>query len=254
MRRIFFNEQMEAQFRQDGFIYIPSVVSTGDLQKLQADFLIHVPRHDFGFHTTNMFNNEAYRRQVFNFINSIFVPHLSKYLVEYVLVISNYIVKEPGRNNHLDTHKDWSFVDEREFETVNMWCSLTDVDEQNGALRFLKGSQHSNDYYRSPSSYFAYNDDEVKQQGEFISLPMKAGDIVLFNSRVVHGSHINAGTERRIAITITSKPVEATLYHFYKENGLLYKYSIDDDFYFKYKIGEKPAGNYKSYEIIEPAI
>lgn len=254
MRRIFFDEHMEAQFRQNGFVYIPSVIAYEDLEKLRGDFLKHVPAHEFGFHTTNMFNDEVYRRQVFGFINSIFVPYLNKYLVDYTPVVSNYIVKEAGRNNHLDTHKDWSFVDEAEFDTVNMWCSLTDVDEQNGALRFLKGSQNSKDYYRSPSSYFAYNDDDVKQQGEFVSLPMKAGDIVLFNSRVIHGSHINNSRDRRIAITITSKPAEAKLYHYYKEKGKLYKFDIDDDFYFKYVIGEKPTGIYNRYEIIEPAI
>ncbi len=79
---------------------------------------------------------------------------------------------------------------------VSTWVPLVDVDEQNGCLWFIPGSQRwgllpgargSDMNIRSPV--------EVEKMGTPEPLPMRRGDIVLFSNLTVHGSKVNH-TER----------------------------------------------------------
>jgi phytanoyl-CoA hydroxylase len=79
---------------------------------------------------------------------------------------------------------------------VSLWVPLVDVDESNGCLWFIPGSQRwgllpgargADMNIRSPV--------DVEGQGTPEALPMRLGDIVLFSNLTVHGSKVNR-TER----------------------------------------------------------
>jgi ectoine hydroxylase-related dioxygenase (phytanoyl-CoA dioxygenase family) len=42
------------------------------------------------------------------------------------------MVKSKGENGSLHPHQDWNIVDEREFNSYNIWLPLVDVNAENG--------------------------------------------------------------------------------------------------------------------------
>ena len=69
------------------------------------------------------------------------------------------LVKWPGQDGAMGTHQDWTFVDERRFRSVTVWCPLVDVEQRNGALELLPGSHRILTHARcSPSLPETYQD------------------------------------------------------------------------------------------------
>ncbi|GAB3199121.1 phytanoyl-CoA dioxygenase family protein [Nocardioides hungaricus] len=78
---------------------------------------------------------------------------------------------------------------------VNFLIALTDFTEENGATRVIPGSNHWDDY-------------EDRGTPEMtIPAEMKAGDVIFFNGKVVHGGGANVTeSERRRGLTIPLQP------------------------------------------------
>lgn len=107
--------------------------------------------------------------------------------------ISGYAsVKHPG-TGALAWHRDWWCWDHpvslrRAAAQVAVLVYLSDTDERSGALRVVPGSHHSS-----------------RVHGE-LTLPARAGDAVLFDYRLLHGTHPNAAPHRRDALLLSFTP------------------------------------------------
>jgi hypothetical protein len=83
---------------------------------------------------------------------------------------------------------------------VNFLIALTDFTEENGATRVIPGSGHWADY----------EDRGVPEQT--IPAEMKAGDVIFFNGKVVHGGGANVTeNELRRGVTIPLQPAFLTV-------------------------------------------
>jgi hypothetical protein len=111
--------------------------------------------------------------------------------------ISGYLsVKEP-RTGALDWHQDWWCWDhpasyENAAPQVALLVYLSDTDERTGALRVRPGSHRGEP--RDP-----------------ITLPVRAGDAVVLDYRLLHGTHANEAHARRDAVLLSFTPSWARL-------------------------------------------
>ena len=111
--------------------------------------------------------------------------------------ISGYLsVKEP-RTGALDWHQDWWCWDhpasyEAAAPQVALLVYLSETDERTGALRVLPGSHQG-----APR--------------EAVTLSARAGDAVVLDYRLLHGTHPNAAGARRDAVLLSFTPCWAQL-------------------------------------------
>lgn len=197
---------------------------------------------------TTWSKNEAYRNQIYSEIKRIFWPKLNELLEDYVPISGAFIIKNPNPDSALNTHFDWLFVDERQFTALHIWVPLVDVDEQNGAYSILPGSHKMVNAWRgqnTPDSIF-FTGRQFKP-GVQKSLPMKAGDALIYDMRLIHGTPPNLSNKIRLAAGLVMIPREATPIHVYTPEEKMHDsdvevYEVDEAFYANSDIKLRPEG------------
>lgn len=122
---------------------------------------------------------------------------------------SMYIFKNPGVGGEVKSHQDATYLWTEPSSTIGFWIPLEDATLQNGCLHFIKGSHNSGvhrRYIRNPDK----TSDELLiydrpaplyPQSNFVSVPVKAGSLVLIHSQAVHRSDANRSDRSRHAYT-----------------------------------------------------
>ena len=86
---------------------------------------------------------------------------------------------------------------------ITVWIPLVDVDEQNGCLYLIPGSNawelidSARDKNQNMRSF-----EDLEARGTPVPVPMKRGDILLFSNMTFHGSKINNTPEVRWSVDI----------------------------------------------------
>lgn len=118
-------------------------------------------------------------------------------------------VKPAGCHVPTPWHHDVTFwpVDVNAGQLCSMWITFDPVDRNSSGLEFIKGSHRWEQHYKAITP----NYDPYMANSDFADLPdidanrddydlfcpdMQAGDLLLFNARIVHGSSSNYSTER----------------------------------------------------------
>ena len=136
-------------------------------------------------------------------------------------VFSNgYIISKPPRSLRLFWHYDWfAWEDPRSYEPeppqVFLMYYLSDTRPGNGCLRVIPGSHlnhnplhdlldqpHSENLQRGinlDSAEFSHRPDEI-------DVPIRAGDLLVGDARLLHATHPNDSDERRTVLTLWYQP------------------------------------------------
>jgi ectoine hydroxylase-related dioxygenase (phytanoyl-CoA dioxygenase family) len=133
--------------------------------------------------------------------------------------LSGYLSLKAPHSPALWWHQDWWCWDHRisfarAATQVALVSYLTDTDVRNGALRVLPGSHHAStpihrhlpephgaEANELPSDHAAMSDCPGQ-----ITLSLKAGDAVVLDYRLLHGTHPNETEERRDCILLSFIP------------------------------------------------
>ena len=117
--------------------------------------------------------------------------------------IGNYVIaKYPGADSVFDIHQDTTILDEFSYTPLNVWIPLQDTDIDNGCLSLVKGSQHFAFPYRGASFMGQFAKLSAEIMPYLLPLKMKAGDILVYDNRLLHYSSPN--TTRKARVTIMS--------------------------------------------------
>lgn len=108
--------------------------------------------------------------------------------------ISGYVSVKEAHSPPLAWHRDWWCWDHpASFRPapvqVAALCYLGDTDERNGALRIVPGSHRP-----------------LRDLPQQVTLGVRAGDAVVIDYRVLHGTHGNATGERRDCVLLSFAP------------------------------------------------
>ncbi len=136
-----------------------------------------------------------------NLLNDTIKDHLEQLLQNQILQRkSNVICKTADLIDAVPFHQDisYSFDDPYHF---SVWIALNDVDETSGALKIIKNSHKwkikpAIDFW---SPYFVDKYSDKINNQRIVTLPISAGDAIVFNSRLWHGSGENLDAKDRFA-------------------------------------------------------
>ncbi|HXH20283.1 MAG TPA: phytanoyl-CoA dioxygenase family protein, partial [Chitinophagales bacterium] len=141
-------------------------------------------------------------------------------------------------------HQDWNYVDERFYDSLNLWIPLQDVDEHNGCLTFLPMS-HRVCYTLRTAPAFAGLFDNVMPLAEkaMVPVPLKTGEAVLFFHATLHGSVPNRSAQRRANVVLGVYTGGKLSHHYLTGEGsrtLIEKFAIDKEKFFLIKDLRRP--------------
>lgn len=242
--RTMLDDALERQLDEQGFV----VVDTFDPKTVAAlnaavDELFD--DEPVGFHASNMCDDHAYRRAIYERALPIASSSVLAHFVDHEPCTSALMLKFPGEDSGFLAHQDWTLVDESRYRSVNVWCPLVDSDVANGTLRVLPGSHLHLRAVRCdptyPSDYRSVGWD-VRHE-EMVPVPVRAGQALIFDHRLLHCSGPNLSADARPAFTVAVKPRAAELLHWLlpePESHELEVYRIDDDFLLDFNVGERP--------------
>ncbi|MEY5001901.1 MAG: hypothetical protein RLZZ211_1937 [Bacteroidota bacterium] len=257
MRNIFVDEQLEQQFRKDGYVKVP-FISPEEVAQLKQLFFDTLPQsggqitsdetgvaeaHFITYDFTFIDKNPEYKRMVFELISRYFKPHMDRILATYRPIIANYIRKQ-ATTGEVPLHENWAFADEKKCTTVSIWCPLVDSTIENGTLQVVPGSHKRFGEHRGPM--VPWELDNIKHEiidKHLVPLETKAGDCVILDDSIVHYSAINHTNDLRLAIQLICVPQEMPSIHYYMDYqnnpSEIQVLEVNDDFYMEFNPWKK---------------
>jgi hypothetical protein len=179
-------------------------------------------------------------------ISEIVIPKLSIHLEDFDYILASFLVKESGENSGTNFHQDPTLVNDSKFISANLWIALQDTNNQNGNLLVVKGSHRVTDcLVVTPNfpTYFKKFEDVLPLFST--SLPVKKGQGIIFNNKLVHAATENHSGKDRIAVVMTIKSKEAEWSHYYLEPGndfdKIERYEINTNSFAYFTKGKRPS-------------
>ena len=128
---------------------------------------------------------------------------------DFVCWSSHYFCKLPQESMHVPWHQDASYWPVRPTKTVTVWLAIDDVDHANSPMRFIPGSHLLGGLeWRKATGDFVLHQEipDAERYGRPYDNVLKAGQISLHASTLIHGSEPNQSARRRCGLTFRYIP------------------------------------------------
>ena len=244
---MFIDRKLEEKFSINGFIHIKNYLNDFEINELKIlfDSCYNYKGEDQGMW------NSLYNLPIDRFshvspqILDLLSSKLSSTFWGFKAPVASFMTKNPNRNGVTELHRDFSVLDETNFQYRNVWIPLVDTNMENGALYAL---DRSHNFFKYPLPMFTKWPYIVFQQILYHSwtvVDAKAGDLVVYADRTLHGSFINQTNQPRPVVHLGLLPTDASLtyYHLNNSDNIVTVYDVPFSFYLKAKF-EVNEGNY----------
>lgn len=234
MRDIFKDKSLQDQFAENGYVVIP-LLNKDEISYLGEQYLLYNQSLPSSFFSTLFSEDSELKKKTDELIKSVLGNKLDSILIDYVPIISNFVVKYSGPDSIMHPHQDWSFVDENEFVSLNVWFPISQTSHKEGALHVYPKSNKWPQTFRGTNIESAvstiFNDLPINKMTK-LNVPL--GSAVIYDHRLIHASPPNLSENPRIAAAMVCTPKEAELIHYCRENDNLLVFKIDSTFFYKY--------------------
>ena len=241
------DRNVEQLLQNDGVIKIPFLTDS-ELQELNDLYTethgnSDPPSMYDGIHMTIWHGDRAYKMGINRALKQLLKNACDRTFKDYRAISQQFIVKRKGLDTTFPIHQDWSIVDEHRYRSFNLWIPLQDVDETNGAMWIVKGSQNINRRVRGAGYLFPnYYPVLEALRPRMTSFTMHGGEALIFYHSTLHGSPFNASEGRRAVVQISIVPEHAQLQIYFqrgKGQPLEVHHPADDFTFFYDKIREE---------------
>jgi hypothetical protein len=194
----------------NGYIVVPGIDATA-VARLCRDIYqdIRFACRDKVNYNTGSDVSGPIRGFAFERLTTTFASSLDRYFHAYDCIVGLMFVKRPSAvaAGEIHLHCDPTLLpDENRQRHLNIWAPLIDVDETNGALWVVPRSHtvFAPVHAFSIPSQFSEIRKTVMEYGRCV--PMKAGDMLIFDNRMPHYSQQNLAAADRPAAVLSVVP------------------------------------------------
>lgn len=126
-------------------------------------------------------------------------------------------LKEPHEPSHVSWHQDGTYFGLEPAEQLTAWIALTDSTPEMGCIKILPGShvigQKPHDDLATPGNLLSRGQTirHKLDYDSYVMMPLKAGQISLHHTHIVHCSEPNRSDLRRIGIGVSYIPPHCRL-------------------------------------------
>jgi non-heme Fe2+,alpha-ketoglutarate-dependent halogenase len=208
-------EQEKKQYQQWGYVKNLPVFDEAAIPGLQERFQEMVALLPNATHLNHVNNWHKANRWVYDLCRT---PTILDYVEDllgsdFYLWGAHCFAKFPGDGTEVPWHQDAQYWPLKPAKTVTVWLAIYDTDEQNAAMRVVRGSHRSGNLTHHTIDKQQYIlDQEVDQESidpeQVVSMDLKAGEISLHNDGLIHGSGPNNSDRIRAGQTMRFCPTE----------------------------------------------
>ena len=184
-----------------------------------------------GFYSTMKERDPAFKEKVHARLSDTMEDWLTEHFPAHRLLLVSLVVKFPQGDQIVGLHRDWAYVDETKHNSLNFWIPLEDVDEQRGCLHVVRGSHISASPFRGTPFVSMPKDLEQNIMKGAEALPMMKGEVLVYDSRLLHFSNPCSWKKPRIAIAGVIIPSDAQPIHYCFEKGQCITYDAQGSFF-----------------------
>lgn len=246
MRNVFRDSGLQKEYVSTGHI-TASILSPAEISEILREMEKLQPNDKFSpisstgevtFHCSFLDTNKDYRRQVYDLISRVFTPHVERYLDDFWILNCNFYVKPTCCGIGI-VHQNWPVLANLDDTTVTIWCPLMDADASNGTIEVVSGSHKLVPHVEGPHPNVpTYVKPFCKTVIDkfLMSIPIKAGDALIFDDSLIHSSGKNNSNLPRIAIQILCVPKGTQpVFHYYDDNSpeQFELIKVDSEFFLK---------------------
>ena len=218
------NEAQIQFYRDNGFVQLDDVLSADELATIRKEIDEIYSRGQGGIHTSG--DRSAYGKVLDQRVNIwrdnavvrefVFTPRLAEMARQLAgaramrLWHDHALLKQPGDSKPTPWHQDLPYWPMNESGALSIWIALDDVDERNGAMSFIPGSQRVGALpginLVDPQDIFA-----MVPKGELagtkpVTARMRAGSCTFHNGLCFHYAAANQTDRARRAMVMIYMP------------------------------------------------
>lgn len=231
----FINQAHEQQFQEKGYVIVP-LLNEEQVKDMYAEFDRIRSYHPFAFSLSSP--DYGVKKHIAEVLGTTIKPLLHPLIEGFRLTGANYYFKPANsQNNAVPPHQDWTFTDETKHFSLNIWLPLVDVTKENGAYHIIEGSHRWPLTFRGSNIPSACSKLVGKSWEELTYLPLKKGEAIIYDHRLIHATPPNISTNDRISLVLNLIPQEAELIHCIKpekDSNKVEVYSVDEEFYYRF--------------------
>lgn len=232
---IFADPAVQATFDRHGYVACP-VLTRAEVEALRQAMASLEPADAYApahrYHCSFLDDRLSYKQAAFALLRDAFARFMNEQLPDYVVLSANFYVKPPGRGE-LVGHQNWPVLADLDQTTLTVWCPLVDCDAENGTLHVVPGSHKLLPHVQSPRAPAYFDGFMAAVVGRYLRpVPTRAGDGVIFDDSLIHGSPDNRRAEPRVAVQLLCVPRgSAPVFHFVDGPDAFDLIAIDENFF-----------------------
>ena len=208
-----------ASYHHDGFVIPDFKMPENDLleiEKKHFDLIKEYPEY-INYCPAILLKDETFLKycmnaQILKFVEQLIGNH-------FALWNSSFFAKPAYNGFETPWHQDGQYWPISPLATCTVWLAIDDANEENGCLRFIKGShkdkklkQHSRNNKTNLTLHQELSKEELDESNK-VSLILKRGQISLHDVYMVHGSKENKSPKSRRAMTMRFMPLTSKFNH-----------------------------------------
>ncbi|MDC0304005.1 phytanoyl-CoA dioxygenase family protein [Flavobacteriales bacterium] len=236
------DSNLQAELLEKGIV-VMDFLSEQQVEKLQQTFnSLNDSRTDIPYDKlyTCLHNSDSeYRERMNKEIETIISPLIDARFKQVKNTVYTFQIKGIGDDSELYPHQDWNFTQEDlGMRTYTFWISLVDSDESNGTIAVLPESHLRLKNVRGAKIEPIFSGNQSRTIPFLEPLTIKAGQLVLFDSALLHYSSANNSSNIRVSVMTNILPEKAKsrLYFGSEKNlGMADEYEVPDDFFLRYQ-------------------
>jgi ectoine hydroxylase-related dioxygenase (phytanoyl-CoA dioxygenase family) len=249
------DKELEKKMYRDGYVVV-DFLDEETVASLKAEYikLFNLSHTSIGRFTPMEHSTPEAKRHIHNLIIDKAKSKLDHYFANYKTPIASFFTKYANSEGNLTLHNDTSLLLNTHLEPhYGIWCPLIDVNEQNGALCVIERSHkfsHVMFLNGLEWPYISYLPEFNKKKK---ILHLKAGQMVLFDLRLIHDATSNKTDEDRICFAIRLTHEKSQYYSFIreKEDESVSIYKEDFNYYLKDEWSDSNESRNKNSKIGE---
>jgi hypothetical protein len=246
------SEAQVAQYRRDGFLFPVDCLTADEVQYFRGRLEAFEREQGDTFgrlpdlvrsksHLLFTWMDELVRHpKLLDAVESLIGPDILLYHLTSWL-------KEPGEPSHVSWHQDGTYFGLEPNEQITAWIALTDATPEMGCVKIIPGShvigQRPHKDTSTPGNLLSRGQTiEARLDfNQYVMMPLRAGQISLHHTHIVHSSEPNRTTERRIGIGVSYIPPQCRLVNDVRVSAALVR-GRDD--YGHFDLEPRPAGDF----------
>lgn len=229
--------EAERRLNHDGFVVIRKFLKPEEVAEL---FSLYKSQHQKADSEKGMWNSlydlsPEQGLSISEKILDILRPRLDELFVSYYAPVATFMSKNCNPNSTCDLHRDFSILNETEFQYRNIWIPVVPTTNNNGALYVLRGSHQVFDYVLPFLTEWPYKSMHNDLFPMVETVDAAAGDLVIYIDKTLHGSHVNYSDDSRPVVHFGAMhpDVQLQFYQMDKAKGNVQVYDVPFRFFFE---------------------